>query len=216
VPDLTPAGKSGVRLPRAERRAQLLEVARAVFVEAGYHAASMDDIAERAGVTKPVLYQHFPGKLDLYLGLLEDSCGALVASVDQALQSTPDNHDRVRAIVAAYFEFVDEPGGAARLVFESDLTQERAVRTLIDEANSRCAVLVGEVIADETGLDIAAAALLGFGMVGLAQNSARAWLIEGPEVPRHEAEALAASLAWRGISGFPQGEADANSVGSTH
>jgi AcrR family transcriptional regulator len=61
----------GVRLPRSARRAQLLEAAQEVFVESGYHAAAMDEIADRAGVSKPVLYQHFPGKLDLYLALLD-------------------------------------------------------------------------------------------------------------------------------------------------
>ena len=66
APLKTPNG----RLPRTARRAQLLHVALDVFAESGYHAASMDEIAERAGVSKPVLYQHFPGKLDLYLALL--------------------------------------------------------------------------------------------------------------------------------------------------
>ena len=60
-----------LRLPRSARRKQLLEAAQEVFVAQGYHAAAMDDIAERAGVSKPVLYQHFPGKLDLYLALLD-------------------------------------------------------------------------------------------------------------------------------------------------
>ncbi|HSO65750.1 MAG TPA: helix-turn-helix domain-containing protein, partial [Ornithinibacter sp.] len=61
----------GQRMPRSERRAQLLDAAQAVFVQSGYHAAAMDEIADRAGVSKPVLYQHFPGKLDLYLALLD-------------------------------------------------------------------------------------------------------------------------------------------------
>ncbi|MGH3575894.1 MAG: TetR/AcrR family transcriptional regulator, partial [Pseudonocardiaceae bacterium] len=65
--DATPRG---VRMSRDERRAQLLAAATDVFVTNGYHATVMDDIAERAGVSKPVLYQHFPGKLELYLALL--------------------------------------------------------------------------------------------------------------------------------------------------
>ena len=69
----------GARLPRSARRAQLLEAAQEVFVEPGYHAAAMDEIADRAGVSKPVLYQHFPGKLDLYLALLDQHSGELVA-----------------------------------------------------------------------------------------------------------------------------------------
>ena len=65
-------------MPRSARRAQLLESALEVFVAQGYHAAAMDDIAERAGVSKPVLYQHFPGKLELYLALLDQSCDTII------------------------------------------------------------------------------------------------------------------------------------------
>ena len=60
------------RLPRGARRLQLLRAAQDVFVAQGFHAAAMDDIADRAGVSKPVLYQHFPGKRELYLALLEE------------------------------------------------------------------------------------------------------------------------------------------------
>ena len=94
------------RLPRSARRKQLLAAAQDVFTAAGYHAASMDDIAERAGVSKPVLYQHFPGKLDLYLALLDAHLADLVARVRAALASTEDNRERVAASVSAYFDFV--------------------------------------------------------------------------------------------------------------
>ena len=71
---VSPQAKSGsTRMPRPARRLQLLGAARDVFVAQGYHAAAMDEIAERAGVSKPVLYQHFPGKLELYLALLDES-----------------------------------------------------------------------------------------------------------------------------------------------
>src|SRR6187401_902027 len=80
-----------VRLPRSARRKQLLAAAQQVFVAQGYHAAAMDDIAERAGVSKPVLYQHFPGKLDLYLALLDQHCESLIQAVRNALASTEDN-----------------------------------------------------------------------------------------------------------------------------
>ena len=77
----------------------------------GYHAAAMDEIAERAGVSKPVLYQHFPGKLELYLALLDEHTAELGARVREALESTTDNHIRVDSCVAAYFDFVDDPSG---------------------------------------------------------------------------------------------------------
>src|SRR3954447_2746096 len=93
-------GRPG-RLPRSQRRAQLLTAAQEVFVAQGYHAAAMDDIAERAGVSKPVLYQHFPGKLELYLALLETHCDALVTRVRDAMAATTDNKIRVAGAMRA-------------------------------------------------------------------------------------------------------------------
>src|SRR3954469_11368552 len=69
------------RLPRGARRLQLLRAAQDVFVAQGFHAAAMDDIADRAGVSKPVLYQHFPGKRELYLALLEEHVSELADRV---------------------------------------------------------------------------------------------------------------------------------------
>src|SRR5215471_19035002 len=98
-----PTGRP-VRLPRSARRKQLLAAAQEVFVQQGYHAAAMDDIADRAGVSKPVLYQHFPSKLELYLALLDQRSGDLIDAVRTALASTHDNKQRVEATIAAYFE----------------------------------------------------------------------------------------------------------------
>src|SRR6201990_585293 len=95
------------RLPRHERRRQLLDAALEVFVSQGYHAAAMDDIAERAGVSKPVLYQHFPGKLELYLALLDTHCDAIIAKVRDAMLATSDNKERVKGAVRADFDFMD-------------------------------------------------------------------------------------------------------------
>src|SRR4029453_17672060 len=101
----------GVRLPRGARRAGLLEAGQEVFVANGYHAAAMDDIAERAGVSKPVLYQHFPGKLELYPALIDEQAEALTSAIKDALARTDDNRERIHAVLSAYFEFMD---GTAR------------------------------------------------------------------------------------------------------
>src|SRR3954447_11546340 len=98
-----PAQRGG-RLSRTARRAQLLVAARDVFAAHGYHAAAMDDIAEKAGVSKPVLYQHFPGKLELYRALLTTYADELVSRVRAAISETADNRARVHAAVAAYFD----------------------------------------------------------------------------------------------------------------
>ena len=196
------------RLPRSARRRQLLGAAQEVFVAQGYHAAAMDDIADRAGVSKPVLYQHFPGKLDLYLALLEEHAEAMVAAVREALDSTTDNKLRVAATIEAYFRFVDEDGGAFRLVFESDLTNQPEVRERVEGTTLACAELISEVIQDDAGLPPEQARLLAVGLVGMAQVAARFWLSEGGSIPRDAASRLLASLSWRGIGGFPRtGEA---------
>ncbi|MGZ4589764.1 MAG: TetR/AcrR family transcriptional regulator [Actinomycetes bacterium] len=192
------------RLPRSARRRQLLGAAQEVFVAQGYHAAAMDDIAERAGVSKPVLYQHFPGKLDLYLALLDEHTEALVAAVRAALESTSDNKQRVAATIEAYFRFVDEDGGAFRLVFESDLTNQSEVRERVEGLTAACAEAVSEVIREDAGLPDEAARLLAVGLTGMAHVSARYWLATEGSIPRDAAARLLANLSWRGIGGFPR------------
>ncbi len=193
----------GTRMPRRERRAQLLESALEVFVAQGYHAAAMDDIAERAGVSKPVLYQHFPGKLELYLALLDVSCDLIIDNCRQALDSTHDNKLRVAATMDAFFEYVAGDTGAFRLVFESDLTNETAVRAQVDRVTSECATMIAHVIHDDTGLPDEASRLLAVSLVGMAQVSARFWLSEAAGITKSDAAALVAGLAWRGIRGYP-------------
>ncbi|MFG2842201.1 TetR/AcrR family transcriptional regulator [Kitasatospora sp. NPDC101155] len=198
----------GARLPRSARREQLLGAAQEVFVAQGYHAAAMDDIADRAGVSKPVLYQHFPGKLELYLALLDKHCDALVESTREALGTTTDNKLRVAATMEAYFNYVSSESGAFRLVFESDLTNEPAVRERVERASEASATLVSQVIQEDTDLPESESKLLAAGVCGLAQITARYWLSQGLEIPRDEAVRLVASLAWRGLKGFPMHPGD--------
>jgi AcrR family transcriptional regulator len=166
----------------------------------------MDEIAERAGVSKPVLYQNFPGKLELYLALLDESVATLLDTVRDALRSNPDPKQRVAATFEAYFEYVAGKGEAYRLVFESDLGQEPAVRDRLDQVQRECAALVSQAVSEDTGLSDDEAHLLSVGMVGMAQVTARYWLSTRDHIPREAAEQLVARLAWRGISGWPRSE----------
>jgi AcrR family transcriptional regulator len=192
-----------VRLPRSARRKQLLAAAQQVFVAQGYHAAAMDDIAERAGVSKPVLYQHFPGKLELYLALLDTHCDAMVSRVRSAMEATTDNKDRVRGAIQAYFDFIDHESEAFRLVFESDLRNDPAVRERVDRVESGCIAAITDTIMADTGHSRARAELLASGLVGAAEIAARFWLAGGRQVEKAEAEALLTTLSWRGIASFP-------------
>ena len=204
VTSTSTARPRGTRLPRLARRRQLLDAALEVFVARGYHAAAMDEIADRAGVSKPVLYQHFPGKQELYLALLDESVDRLIESVAAALRSTVDNRQRVNATFAAYYEYIAEHTGTFRLVFESDLTSEPAVRERLDAADQRCADMISQVIKEDAGLADDEAHLLSIGLLGMAQVSARYWLNTVGTIPREAAEQLVARLAWRGISGWPR------------
>ncbi len=191
------------RLPRSARRAQVLDAAREVFAEQGYHAAAMDEIADRAGVSKPVLYQHFPGKLDLYLALLDGQAEQLVEAVETALHSTSDNRQRVTRTMAAYVDFVDGDG-AHRLVFESDLRGEPAVEERISRSLTGCVEAIARTIAVDTGVDQEEALLLSVALSGLAQVAARWWLTAGTSISRERVVELLSGLAWRGISGSPR------------
>jgi AcrR family transcriptional regulator len=202
-----------VRLPRSARRKQLLAAAQEVFVAQGYHAAAMDDIAERAGVSKPVLYQHFPGKLELYLALLDTHCDALVEKIRGAMTATTDNKDRVAGAVRAYFEFVGDESEAFRLVLESDLRNEGAVRERVDRVERLCIAAITETIMADTGVNRAPAELLAAGLVGAAITAAQFWLAGGRQVPKEDAERLLSALSWRGIASFPMhGEAHPGSA----
>jgi AcrR family transcriptional regulator len=202
-----PSPAPGARLPRELRRKQLLAAAQEVFVAQGYHAAGMDDIAERAGVSKPVLYQHFPGKLELYLALLDVQSEALSASVAQALAATDDNRQRVHAVVSAYFDFVDGESrgddGAFRLIFETDLGNDPAVRDRVANLGEQTMRAVAETVAADTGLDPESAELLSIALTGAGQVAARWWLANDRRLPKQTAVALIESLLWRGISNFP-------------
>ena len=190
-------------MPRPARRLQLLGAARDVFVAQGYHAAAMDEIAERAGVSKPVLYQHFPGTLELYLALLDESAAELTKIMSDALSSTSDNKQRVPATFKAFYDFVAGTSEAFRLVFESDLSNEPAVRERVDRAMNDCAEMVSLFIREDAGVSNEEAHLLGMALVGMAQVSARYWLSSAQAIPKDAAEQLIARLAWRGISDWP-------------
>lgn len=193
----------GIRLSRDARRAQLLGAARDVFAAQGYHAAAMDDIADRAGVSKPVLYQHFPSKLELYRALLTTYAEELVGRLRNAIEQTSNNEQRIHAAVSAYFDFVAGEGRSYRLVFASDLRSEPEAAAVIDRALTDCIDVVTDAVTTDAGLDHERARLLAVGLVGLSQVTAQYWLDSGQAVPQDEAVELMSRLAWRGIAHFP-------------
>ena len=196
-------GRRSARLPRDARRAQLLSAASEIFVARGYHAAGMDEIADCAGVSKPVLYQHFPGKLDLYLAVLQSYVDSLIAGVRQALRSTTDNNRRVRAAVFAFYDFVDNDSQGFRLVFESDLMGDPQVQRSVDQATEACVDAVFDLVSHDSGLDPHRARILAVGLVGASQFTARYWLEADRPITKEEAVDTTVTLAWGGLSRVP-------------
>jgi AcrR family transcriptional regulator len=194
------------RLPRDERRAQLLVAALEVFTAAGYHSAAMDEIADRAKVSKPVLYQHFPSKLDLYLAVLDLHIDSLVFAIQKAIAANRENSARVAATVEAYFGFIDSEGEAFRLLFESDMNVEPQVRERLNRMTYDCAAAVSAVISIDTGLGKEESMMLAVGIIGTVQTSARHWLDRDGKIDRLRATELVMNLIWRGISGFPKSQ----------
>jgi AcrR family transcriptional regulator len=194
------------RLPRDERRAQLLVAALEVFTTAGYHSAAMDEIADRAKVSKPVLYQHFPSKLDLYLAVLDLHIDSLVFAIQKAIAANRENSARVAATVEAYFGFIDSEGEAFRLLFESDMNVEPQVRERLNRMTYDCAAAVSAVISIDTGLGKEESMMLAVGIIGTVQTSARHWLDRDGKIDRLRATELVMNLIWRGISGFPKSQ----------
>ena len=194
------------RLPRDERRAQLLVAALEVFTAAGYHSAAMDEIADRAKVSKPVLYQHFPSKLDLYLAVLDLHIDSLVFAIQKAIAANRENSARVAATVEAYFGFIDSEGEAFRLLFESDMNVESQVRERLNRMTYDCAAAVSAVISIDTGLGKEESMMLAVGIIGTVQTSARHWLDRDGKIDRLRATELVMNLIWRGISGFPKSQ----------
>lgn len=185
----------------------MLDAAQQVFVENGYHDTSMDDIAVAATVSKPVLYQHFPGKHELFLDLMDTQLGLFQDAMTQALSSTTDNKERVRATIRACFQFVDRPDRAYRLLFDSGLNNDPDVAGRMQDLDHRFATDIAEIIAADTRLSREEALLLGHGLAGLVQSASRHWAGQAGRDGRPDLDSaadLAFRLAWRGISRFPK------------
>ena len=188
------------RLPAARRRRQLLDTARTVFAERGFHATAMNDIADAAGVTKPVLYQHFRSKRDLYREVLEDVGGRLEETIAKAAAGAPGPREQVEAGFGAYFRFVAVDQDAFQVLFGGDTRRDPEFARQAAATEASIATAIAGLI-DIEGIDPAHQALLAHGLVGLAEGASRRWLVDGLREDPAVLAAQVAELAWAGLRG---------------
>lgn len=191
------------RLTAEARRAQLLGVARDVFAQDGYHGAAMEQIAGRAGVTKPVLYQHFEGKKELYLALLEEDMGRLLSEVSEAIERAT-GRQRIQRGIAAYFHFIEANEGSFRLLFRETMGADPDFRATIERFRDAVCTRIASIIAEEVGLPGGEAELLARGTMGMAESAAQWWLDRRDAIELDDVVRDLAELAWRGLAGLPR------------
>src|ERR1700730_10278522 len=187
------------RLTAEQRRQQLFAVALELFAQRGYRPTTMDDIAEAAGVTKPLLYQHFSSKRALYLELVDSIAQDLLTAIRRGLMQAEGPRQQVQLGFAAYFRLVVSHEAEFRLLYGRDHADDqelgRAVRTV--------EVAIDPLI--DAGLDDDQRRLLAYGIVGMAEGASRRFMAQRPDSDaelEEEAQKLArrvADLAWAGL-----------------
>jgi AcrR family transcriptional regulator len=188
-----------MRLPAEQRRTQLLSVAVEVFAERGFHATSMDEVAEAAGVTKPVLYQHFPSKRALYTELLDEVDRQLEDRLVEATSSAATPRERVQDGFAAYFRFVATNRAAFRLLFGASVRNDAEFAVVAERAIERIADLVAEMIEIEAPAEHRR--VLAHAVVGMAEATSRRLTADDAEDDPDRLAAWLAEMAWFGLRG---------------
>ena len=188
------------RLPAARRRRQLLEVALHVFAKQGFYVTSMSDIAEAAGVTKPVLYQHFVSKRQLYGQLLAEVGSQIQEAITKAVASASSPREQVERGFAAYFTFVDDHRDSFRLFYTRGSSRDEEFSAITREVENTIAEQVAGLIEIE-GLTAEQRRLLGHGIVGMIEGASTHWMTSDAKTDPHELARQLADLAWRGLRG---------------
>jgi AcrR family transcriptional regulator len=189
------------RLPAARRRQQLLDVSLRVFAERGFHPTSMNDLAEAAGVTKPVLYQHFNSKRELYLELLDTVGGRLQDAIVTATASADGPRQQVEQGFTAYFRFVAEHQEAFQVLFGGGTRRDEEFASYVRRVEDAIAGAISALIEVE-GLPDEDRRLLAYGIVGLAEGASRHWLLSDASGDPDALAARVAELAWAGLRGI--------------
>lgn len=189
------------RLPAARRKEQLLDVAMHVFAARGFHQTSMNDVADAAGVTKPVLYQHFSSKRSLYLELLRTVGSRLLSAIQDATTTAGRPREQVEYGLRAYFAFVQDQPAAYRLMFGGGTRRDAEFAEEAAQVERSIAGVIAELIRVD-GMPDDDRLVMAHGIVGLAEGTSRHWMQDATGLEADDVATLVADLAWRGLRGI--------------
>lgn len=197
------------RLAGHARRLQIVTKAKTLFAERGYRATTMDDIALAAGVTKPLVYQHFSSKRDLYQELVDSVAQELLDALDYAMREASGPRQLVELGFATYFELAVTHQEAFRLLFGRDVPKDEELNEAVLRIEDTLARAVEELL--DAGLSPDHRRLLAHAVVGMTEGASRHWVAtassrqhdgdEGTD-PSEAARLLArrvSDLAWAGL-----------------
>lgn len=185
------------RLSAPARREQILDVALDVFANSGFHGASMNGIAEAAGVTKPVLYQHFDSKRDLYQALIEEVGNRLRTNIDKATAEATNGKSQTELGFRAYFRWVADDHDGFRLLFGSGSRRDDEFNEAIRKITAESARAVAPLIAVD--IDESHRETLAHALVGLAEGASRRLVGLGQDFDPDAIAAEVSALAWAGL-----------------
>jgi len=192
------------RLTAAARRAQLVEVGRGVFARRGYEAASVEEIAERAKVSKPIVYEHFGGKEGLYAVVVDREVEHIVARITVAI-ATGSPRERLERAVLAFLTYVKErPDGFAVLLRDAAPSKRRGeMPALMYDLADR----VGDIFTEQfrsAGYDAKAAPIYAHALVGMVAFVGEWWTESRKPLPAKTIASHIAALAWMGLRHLPK------------
>ena len=196
------------RLSGEERRHRLLTSAQDLFGKRGYRSTEVDDIAHRAGVTKPMLYRHFPGgKAEIFLAVLEGHMNALMRVLWEALASSSEPRRRLHHGLDAYIGYAEANTAGFRLLAQAPAEFEPAVSKRMEEFRELIARGLTHTIADvmkAAGLPADGAPLYAQAMLGGAESVTRWWIDRGKTPAREVIVDHLLVFMWRGFDGLPR------------
>jgi AcrR family transcriptional regulator len=178
------------RLSKDERRARILDAAAQVFADRGYESASLDEIAQAAGISKPVIYDHFASKKQLHISLLDSQTDQLLRFMTERVTAEQTVERQLAAGFHAFFEFVETHPYAWRLIFGDPTAADAEIVAAHDVIKRRATSVIAALAAANPmprGAEDAEDDVLNevfAQLIKTASNGLAAWWYDHRDVPR--------------------------------